>query len=338
MPHSFRERRGALCAAVFSPERVSDLAGDGKHLADRGGTGLFKWSLVHVLAMLPVYYVSLVAACIIYRGEGYAYWLGGRSVSAGNVASHFLGLFGLNPYWINSLIGVEWYLGDLFLFYLLVPLIRGRLKDLRSTGLALAGSAATSLMLTAAAKLFLAEQIAGSPVVEAYILNFCLVQQLPVFLLGAALYYMIPEIRAGWNDTVCRRIAALCMIAAAGGMIFLMYFGTGPLPVALVSGVVFGLFFAGVRLFPAGHGKASFLAQIGRVSYGIYLFHFLLLQVFRRAGIFQGDALSALSLRYLAAFAGTLALAVMADRFLTKPVKRVLERKIFIAEHLIGRQ
>lgn len=67
--------------------------------------------------MAPLYYVSLVTAVMIPIFKVF-------NISIGNYISHIAFLNGLNPQWCNGIMGVEWYIADLALFYLMIPCLR----------------------------------------------------------------------------------------------------------------------------------------------------------------------------------------------------------------------
>lgn len=74
--------------------------------------------------MAPLYYIALMVAVLIPVFKVF-------DISMGNYLSHILFLNGLNPQWCNGIIGVEWYIADLALFYLLIPLLRKLITGLK---------------------------------------------------------------------------------------------------------------------------------------------------------------------------------------------------------------
>lgn len=97
-----------------------------------------KWSEFYrkrFIRIAPIFYVALVLAALVPEL---------KSVSICNWISHFLFLNGLNPLWTNSIMGMDWYIADLALFYMLVPLLRKMMNNLRSSLIAFIGSAVIS--------------------------------------------------------------------------------------------------------------------------------------------------------------------------------------------------
>lgn len=66
--------------------------------------------------MAPLFYVAVVVAVLIPTFRLF-------DISIGNYVSHALFVNGLNPLWYNSIIGVEWYIADLALFYIMTPIL-----------------------------------------------------------------------------------------------------------------------------------------------------------------------------------------------------------------------
>lgn len=75
--------------------------------------------------MAPLFYVAVVVAVLIPTFRIF-------DISIGNYASHALFVNGLNPLWYNSIIGVEWYIADLALFYILTPILRKIITGMKS--------------------------------------------------------------------------------------------------------------------------------------------------------------------------------------------------------------
>ena len=93
------------------------------------GGGYLQWWIRRLLRLVPLYYTALILYRIFFR-EGDPYWLGSRgSVSAVNMIAHILLLHGLAPHYINSVLGIEWYLGNLALFYFMAPFLYRKINS-----------------------------------------------------------------------------------------------------------------------------------------------------------------------------------------------------------------
>lgn len=150
--------------------------------------GSLKWIIHKIYNLVPLYYISLLCS-LCYFGRENSYWAGPAGfVSNYNILAHLFMLHGFNPYYINSVIGVEWYIGTLVIFYFLMPVIYKWIRDL--------ASALTVFFLS-----IIFSNVIGNfllqynPGIEQYILEpfiwvFSLIGEFPMILLGVVLYYI----------------------------------------------------------------------------------------------------------------------------------------------------
>lgn len=88
---------------------------------------LLEWMKKKIKNIAPVYYsvifFILALNCLSgITGHEYlaTYWLGEeKSISITNVLTHILFINAFFPHYINSIIGVEWYIADLLIFYII---------------------------------------------------------------------------------------------------------------------------------------------------------------------------------------------------------------------------
>lgn len=118
-------------------------------------------------------------------------------ISIGNYISHALFVNGLNPLWYNSIIGVEWYIADLALFYILTPDLRKFITGLKSGIVFFFLSIILSSVSLVLANNILAEQIAVDDLFEAYFHIGLILRQLPIMTIGVIFYYVVRRIRLG---------------------------------------------------------------------------------------------------------------------------------------------
>lgn len=84
--------------------------------------GTIKWILKRFIRLGPLWYLSIFVHLLTHGWS--AYWLGSMDhITAGNLVAHLLFLHGLSPYYANSIMGVEWYVGVISIFILLMPVI-----------------------------------------------------------------------------------------------------------------------------------------------------------------------------------------------------------------------
>lgn len=151
--------------------------------------GHVKWGEFYkrrFVRIAPVYYFALIA-CVLLPTVRLI------DISAGNYISHILFLNGFVPECSNSILSVEWYIADLAIFYMLCPILKKAVKNLRSSVIAFLLSVCLSSLSLIAFNHFFYELIETDSAYEMYFHTFCFVHQLPVILLGIMLYYFIKQ-------------------------------------------------------------------------------------------------------------------------------------------------
>jgi len=157
-----------------------------------------------------------------------------------------------------------------------------------------------------------------------------LLSQLPVFLIGICAYKLLPDFKVGLRE----------MLIAVGLFLASFYLlavsdvntgFTGPrtgyngLIYSTMVAVAFAIFALKLSRVPSFHGFLSRLVvQVGKVSYSMYLLHFLVLQILSwllQATVFQTVTVPEiqLALLYLSAVAATYALASLAYHYVEQP-------------------
>ena len=92
---------------------------------------LIPWWAGKFIRLIPLYYLALFIYALFLGGS--SYWLGTQEhITAQNVLAHLFFLHGLFPHYADSIIGVEWYLGTLAIFYLLAPYLYKIINSLTS--------------------------------------------------------------------------------------------------------------------------------------------------------------------------------------------------------------
>lgn len=240
---------------------------------------LFWWKR-KLKSLLPVYYLALIIYLLL-RSSGESYWLGSHSgISLLNIASHFLLLHGFNPYYINSILGIEWYLADLAVFLFLSPFLYRMIRNFEQSVYFFLFSAAGSCLLYFLSTSWIPQK--DSYLFQAYFQTFWFVTQLPVFSAGITLYFLLDKLQA--SDSIHNKaLSSYCLLFAAAVML------TGE---ALNINHIFGITkyvllavcFSGLILSQYLHpcpllcNRIS--AAVGKRSYPIYLFHWLLLKIY----------------------------------------------------------
>lgn len=147
------------------------------------------WLKRKYLALVPLYYLSLIIH--IFLG-GSPYWLGSeKSISTLNLIFHIFFLHGFAPLYANSIIGLEWYLGVLAIFYLAAPFLYKFIKSITDSIIAFVFSLLIPCFFILLTNNFLPE--IDEEIYRAYIFSSSIYAQLPIIMLGIFLYYFIDK-------------------------------------------------------------------------------------------------------------------------------------------------
>lgn len=154
---------------------------------NRGGRA--DWLIGRFFRIAPLYYLAILLSLLERRG-GYALWLGSeKTVSVLNVLSHIFFMNGLNPYYIDSIVGVEWYIADLVLFYVFAVFFFKWINTFEKAVAWLVLSTILSYIVSGAA--YLITFGSDDNIWIAYVSTFSLVAELPVIFLGVVLYHFL---------------------------------------------------------------------------------------------------------------------------------------------------
>ncbi len=199
------------------------------------------------------------------NGTGPRFWLGDQErVTVANIVAHVLFLNGLNPYWINSIIGVEWSIAVECMFYLFVPLLFKLIRSVRH--------AAWFVMIMLVLSFGLNTWFAQHPWISdhslwGHYLYLWFPNQLPVFGLGILLFFIWKNERH-WKS-IDRVSWGLLLVSV------LFAFFAGMTDYLIGAGLLLGAY----ALY---HWQPMWLLNrvwswIGRLSYSMYLTHMLVL-------------------------------------------------------------
>ncbi len=207
----------------------------------------------------PLYYIMLIVG-LFYFGLGERYWLGDlKEVSVLNIISHFTFWSGLNPYYMNSIIGVEWSIGVEMLFYLLIPIMFNTIKSINAS---LKLFLISVLLVLVFNSLLSRMDVIGSEVLWHSYLYYSLPYQFPVFVLGIILYFIIAKKDYNFD----KYFIFFCFV------LFILGLKIEILRVYSIS-MILSLFVILVSKFNVKWIVNKALVFIGKISYSIYLTH-----------------------------------------------------------------
>lgn len=282
-----------------------------------------------LLRIAPLYWLALAIYSLraVIRGETLFF-------TPLNVAANALFVHGLVPNANNTIVPGGWSIGAEMLFYLIFPFIFAALQHGWQRSGARAIGLGLGLALGAAVAWHFGYRLWSGQWIHNNFFAYCvIVAQLPVFMLGIAWYFAVLR-NDGWDARLLRDAigAAVfmggCTLVIAGDVKPLF----GVLPIAAGIGSVF----CGQLLRLANRGL-GWLAAIGKVSYSIYVLHFLVtwelvplvLQQLHGDPWLEAAALIPL---YAASVALLLALGRITARLIEDPTGRLARQIIAVTE------
>jgi peptidoglycan/LPS O-acetylase OafA/YrhL len=214
----------------------------------------------------PVYYLGIVYY-LCQEGLGSHFFMGDREpVSIFNIIANVLFLHGINPNWINSIVPGGWSITVEMTFYLLIPLLFRKIKNLKSACLFLLISIVIMLVFNGILKNhpFITNQQTWKD-----FLFFYLPSQLPVFAMGIVLYFLINS-----DKKIKTKNIFLLMIFILALSVLLFPFIKQVHIIFSVVAIVF------VYLLSKKQWKIfvnPFFCYLGKISYSMYISHFAVL-------------------------------------------------------------
>lgn len=280
-------------------------------LSKRNKEGISNYYTRRLFRIAPLYFVSILAYLLI-NGLGPRYWLGdAESVSSANIISHFLFINGFNPYWINSILGVEWSIAVEMLFYLIVPFLFIKIRNFRQAMMFLFFASLINFFFK-----FIFSKI--NPINDNTLwnnyLNLWFPEQLPVFALGFILFFL-------WNDkrnlnihTGKELIILITLLIVCSVLSILNHSIT----------FLFGVFFLAFSYYLSSFKPKLFVNKIfvffGKISYSIYLTHFLIIQLVHKFLVGHiSNPLVQLGVTLLLSLLFIVAISIMTYRYIELP-------------------
>jgi peptidoglycan/LPS O-acetylase OafA/YrhL len=224
----------------------------------------------------PLFWLA-IPIYLVYNGTG-PQTFAPQGIHAAQVISTIFFVHGWHPTSINSVVPGGWSIAAEMNFYVLFPLFVSTLTSLRR---AVAGCALTlvpSVAFSLVARRWLSASY--SPELIGGFTYYWLPRELPVFLLGFILFFLIEQVRA--PDTWLARqrdrlrfLPEICVVLLLG-----MGYASERIPLAyFLFACIFVFLALGLTVRPIGLLVNQATEYVGKVSFSAYITHFLVLSV-----------------------------------------------------------
>lgn len=286
--------------------------------------GAKKWYIKRFLRLIPLYWMYLVVSLLL-DGRGPRYWLGTRDeITFNNILSNFTFTNGFNPYYINS-IGITWYIADLAIFILLIPILFKIIKNM--------SNAIVSLLLgILICPLIIRELEKITPIPDSYLwldyLYLCILNQFPVLICGILSYFIIERILLNKMEVLCGgRKMLLCILLFCVVLLSRIMqdrVNVWGIPYIYWLAILFSVILCCGVGMEVKVLNISILRVLGKYSYGIYFSHYLLRNLVKYISL--DSTVIEYCCRVLICLFGAFILSLVTTEFVEKPVIKLFSR------------
>lgn len=231
------------------------------------------------------------------------------------------------PHYINSIIGGEWYLGTLVIFYMIAPLLYKYINTLERAFYSFIGSVALSCLNVIISQVGVPVQ--DSNIYFAYIRSFSLFSQLPVIMIGVILFFLFHKC-AILDKVENKKFFSYSILCLSILMLVGELYEKNSL-IILSTAARYGIWFGGViisqMIWQSGIINNIVFQKLGKNSYPIYLFHILLITCYNKFIIFDfGDGIINWAVKYMVVLIFSYLISILASRCIDKPINCFIDK------------
>lgn len=222
-----------------------------------------------ITRIAPLYYFALALALILGQT-----W--NENVPLWDIILHITFLNGLHMDAIHSILGVEWYVSDLFLFFFLAPIIRLYVKDLKTSVVGLGLSILIASIFSICINHIYADRLLVDTNFEMYVRTHFIINEMPTLMLGVVFYYLnsFTQGRNNCKEIIAYSLGAITLFCVVYAIA--RYFGVRMISTSFVIALLFFVIILLVSCY-ASSLHSSTIEFFGKYSLGIYLLHNLLI-------------------------------------------------------------
>ncbi|SDH60299.1 Peptidoglycan/LPS O-acetylase OafA/YrhL, contains acyltransferase and SGNH-hydrolase domains [Pseudobutyrivibrio sp. 49] len=295
---------------------------------------IMDWYKKKFIRIIPLFYIAVIVYTLSIGGCG---WLGSEpGITWKNLACHFLLVHGLVPHYADSVIGVEWYVGVLSIFYIIVPILYKYINSLeRAIAFFILTAMVNPIIMRVIINYVYEKQISDVYIYEAYFGSFCFMNQIPVLGLGIILFYLRKINCRGQADKTDKKL--ISYITLFGAILPIKGMARNVNNIEGLSHItLFGIIFLVIILGQIAHENKlicnSVFCMLGKYSYAIYLVHYGLLYLYNYSEIHFTNPWMNCGVRYLIITIVSFIIAVPITNYIEKPAVKMLDKILIKSE------
>lgn len=283
----------------------------------------FKWILKKILGFVPVYYMALFFSVVITGG--YSYWYGSEGgITIWNIISHLTLTWGFVPHYCNSIIGGEWYLGTLIIFYVIAPFLFRVINSFERSIAFFIGTTIVCRYVNAFADNRIPD-IADTYIYKVYFRDFWIFAQLPVIALGICTFFVLKKVSN--EDIREKRLLSKVLLLFVTIMLWgQMNYRSVVYEISESTLIAFWfmLLIISQNIYRDGLINNFIFRMLGEYSYPIYLFHITFIDLFDKwITMSTGYTVLDWGIKYLLIVFISLLFSVVVDKFVDEPYRRM---------------
>lgn len=227
------------------------------------------------LRLSPVYYIALLLSVLV------AIAINNPLKSVVDYLMHLTYTNGFVPQFTNDILGVEWYISVLAIFYFIAPIIKKYVINL-SKSLALL---TFSMLLSGLTTYIIAPPICSmDEITHTYLIATGWISEMPTLSLGVVLYYLnqLTETNRKRNIQIAILVILLILTLIISSRYLLNF------DVQIIAGwrvMAYFLMLFLILRFWRDMPKLPGISNLGEHSYGIYCYHILFIQMLKMSSL-----------------------------------------------------